>query len=96
MYVLSANSITHRPAAYHDALGSFPLIAGRKLNWDLQQDEIQVKAAVLTLLLPTEDNKLAEQAPNEIHYVPVPEGREAFVRGQDASYHATAAELKAR
>jgi hypothetical protein len=33
------------------------------LNWDLQQDVIQVKAAVLTLLLPTEDNKLAEQAP---------------------------------
>jgi hypothetical protein len=30
----------------------------------LQQDEIQVKAAVLTLLLPEEDNELAEQAPS--------------------------------
>jgi hypothetical protein len=33
------------------------------LNWALQQDEIQVKAAAVTLPLPTEDNKLAERAP---------------------------------
>jgi hypothetical protein len=33
------------------------------VKWDLQQDEIQVKAAVPTSLLPAEDNKLAEPTP---------------------------------
>jgi hypothetical protein len=64
------------------------------VKWDLPQDEIQVKAAVPTSLLPRGGQQPRRtNAPVEIHYVPVPKAKGAFVRKQetqDASYHAMA------
>jgi hypothetical protein len=56
----------------------------------LEQDEVEVKAAVLTSRLPAEGQNPAKQAPIETHYVPVPKATRAFCSGQEASYHAMA------
>jgi hypothetical protein len=91
MYVLSANFITHRPAAQHDPQSSFPRIAGRNLKWDLQQERATGKGRRTDLAAPTEDNELAEEAPplKSIMYL-YPREKGAFVREQDASYRAIA------